>query len=33
MSYNEVLMDSDLQKGMVLTCTSHPVEGDVSLSL
>ena len=33
MSYNEVLMDSDLKKGMVLTCVGHPVGRDVVLSL
>ncbi len=31
MSYNEVLMDSDLKKGMILTCVGHPVGGDVTL--
>lgn len=29
LSYNEVLMDSDLKKGITLTCVAHPVAGDV----
>jgi ferredoxin-NADP reductase len=33
MSYNEVLVDSDLDKGLVLTCTGYPVGGDVSLKI
>lgn len=33
MSYNEVLTDDDLARGLVLTCTGHPQNGDVSLSL
>ena len=33
MSYNEVLMDSDLKKGMVLTCVGHAVGGDVTLEI
>lgn len=32
MSYNEVLTDEDLAKGLVLTCTGHPQNGDVTLS-
>lgn len=31
MMYNEVLMDNDLQKGLVLTCCGFPVGGDVVL--
>jgi ferredoxin-NADP reductase len=31
MSYNEVLMNKDLEKGMILTCVGHPVGGDISL--
>jgi ferredoxin-NADP reductase len=31
LSGNEVLMDSDLRKGLILTCTGHPVNGDVEL--
>jgi ferredoxin-NADP reductase len=33
LSYNEVLMDSDLKKGMILTCTGHPIGGDVTLKI
>ncbi|MBL7710857.1 MAG: ferredoxin--NADP reductase [Chitinophagaceae bacterium] len=33
MSYNEVLVDSDLDKGLILTCTGYPVGGDVSLKI
>lgn len=33
MSYNEVLVDSDLDKGLVLTCTGYPVGGNVSLKI
>ncbi len=29
LSYNEVLMDMDLRHGSILTCTGHPVGGDV----
>lgn len=32
-SYNEVLTDAELQKGLVLTCVGHPVNGDVELKL
>ena len=31
--YNEVLTEEDLRKGIVLTCNSFPVEGDVVLSI
>jgi ring-1,2-phenylacetyl-CoA epoxidase subunit PaaE len=30
-SYNEVLTEKELQKGLVLTCVGHPVGGDVEL--
>lgn len=33
LSYNEVLMESDLRKGVTLTCTGHPVGGDVTLEV
>lgn len=33
MSYNEVLVDSDLDQGLVLTCTGYPVGGDVFLKI
>jgi ferredoxin-NADP reductase len=29
LSYNEVLTETDLQKGLILTCVGHPVGGDV----
>ena len=32
-SYNEVLMDIELQKGCVLTCTGHPVGGDIEIAV
>jgi ring-1,2-phenylacetyl-CoA epoxidase subunit PaaE len=32
-SYNEVLMDMELQKGCVLTCTGHPMGGDVEIAV
>ena len=32
-SNNEVLTDNDLAKGLVLTCTGHPVGGDVHLKI
>jgi ferredoxin-NADP reductase len=31
LSYNEVLMDTDLKKGRILTCVGHPVDGDVTI--
>ena len=33
LSYNEVLTDADLAKGITLTCTGHPINGDVTLQL
>jgi ferredoxin-NADP reductase len=33
MSVNEVLTDADIAKGLVLTCTGYPVEGDVWLEI
>ncbi len=32
-SYNEVLTEKELQKGLVLTCVGHPVNGDVELDI
>ncbi|HEX6333599.1 MAG TPA: iron-sulfur cluster-binding domain-containing protein [Flavisolibacter sp.] len=32
-SYNEVLTDRELNEGLVLTCTGHPVGGDVVLEV
>lgn len=29
LSYNEVLTEKELAKGMILTCVAHPIEGDV----
>ena len=29
LSYNEVLMDTDLKQGAILTCTAYPIGGDV----
>ncbi len=31
MSYNEVLTDAELSKGLILTCTGFPINGDVIL--
>ncbi|HZH87791.1 MAG TPA: iron-sulfur cluster-binding domain-containing protein [Chitinophagaceae bacterium] len=31
MSYNEVLTDRDFKKGLRLTCTGHPVGGDIDI--
>lgn len=31
MNNNEVLLDADLKKGLVLTCTGHPINGSVVL--
>ena len=33
LSYNEVLMDTDLQHGSILTCVGHPVNGDVIIEV
>ena len=33
LSYNEVLMDMDLKHGSILTCTGHPVNGDVIIEV
>lgn len=32
-SYNEVLTDRELEKGLILTCVGHPVGGDLTLAL
>ena len=31
MAYNEVLMDAEINKGLILTCQAHPVDGDVTI--
>ena len=33
LSYNEVLMDMDIAHGAILTCTGHPVGGDVTIEV
>jgi ring-1,2-phenylacetyl-CoA epoxidase subunit PaaE len=33
LSYNEVLTEKDIQKGLTLTCVGHPVSGDVTLKI
>ncbi len=33
LSYNEVLTDAELNKGLTLTCVGHPVYGDVELEI
>ncbi|ALJ01043.1 ferredoxin--NADP reductase [Rufibacter tibetensis] len=33
MSYNEVLTDREVDRGLILTCVGYPVEGDVVLKL
>ena len=33
LSYNEVLMDNELKLGSILTCTAHPVNGDVVVEI
>jgi ferredoxin-NADP reductase len=33
LSYNEVLTEKELSKGLVLTCVAHPIEGDVRLEI
>lgn len=33
LSYNEVLMNSDIASGKILTCVAHPVDGDVTIVL
>ncbi len=32
-SYNEVLTETELKKGLVLTCVGHPVGGDAELEI
>ena len=33
MSYNEVLTEKEIAKGLVLTCTGYPIGGDVTLKI
>lgn len=33
LSYNEVLMDTDLKHGSILTCVGHPINGDVTIEV
>jgi ferredoxin-NADP reductase len=33
MSRNEVLLDKEMERGRVLTCTGYPIQGDVELSV
>jgi ring-1,2-phenylacetyl-CoA epoxidase subunit PaaE len=33
LSYNEVLTDKEIARGLTLTCTGHPVGGDVALDV
>lgn len=33
MSYNEVLTEKEISKGLVLTCVGYPIEGDVLLKI
>jgi len=33
LSYNEVLMDSDIKEGKTLTCVGHPINGDITLEI
>lgn len=32
MSYNEVLMDNEINKGRILTCQGYPIEGDAEIT-
>jgi ring-1,2-phenylacetyl-CoA epoxidase subunit PaaE len=33
LSYNEVLTEKELAKGLILTCVAHPIEGDVRVKI
>lgn len=33
LSYNEVLTEKEVARGMVLTCVAHPIEGDVRVEI
>ena len=33
LSYNEVLTDTDLKAGSILTCTGHPINGNVTIKV